>query len=183
MPARKKTPGTQQDRRPQRSRVTTLAVVRDSDKSDKPEIPPLPKAEGGLLVTTKEAWLAFWTGPTAPVAEQVDRVITERWILAYDEWRRALNAVRKARLVKGSKGQPVMNPLADWAASREAAMRLAEKEMGVGLKSRADLGVSIGQAQLTAEELNRMTEESDGDQEDVIDADEAELLEGFEEAR
>lgn len=139
--------------------------------------PPPPVVAGGLLKGSALAWKAFWASSPAAVTDEVDLVLAERWILAYDEYRRALNAVRRRRLVEGSTGQPVLNPLATWVASREAAMHKAETQLGIGTKARIDLGISVGQARLTAEQLNRMTEESDAD--DGNDAEEAELLSEF----
>ena len=176
MPARKKSPGTQQDRRPQRARVTSMSIV----PADETKVPSLPVVAGGLLKATGQAWTAFWRSAPAAATEDVDLVLAERWILAYDEYRRALNAVRRRRLVEGSTGQPVLNPLASWVASREAAMHKAEAQLGIGTKARIDLGISVGQARLTAEQLNRMTEENDAD--DVVDAEEAELLAEFDTA-
>lgn len=178
MPARKKPAGTQQDRRPQRPRVNPLAVVKAPPET---EIPLAPRPHGGLLVKSTAAWESFWLSCSAKAAEQVDRIVAERWILAYDEWHRALNAVRKARLVAGSMGQPVLNPLAAYAAGREAAMEKCERQLGIGPKFRADLGVTVGHAQLTAHELNALTEGGDGEVIDV-DPEEEDLLGEFEAA-
>lgn len=172
MPARKKTPGTQQGHRPKQA----MSLL----PTPEPKVPAPPAVAGGLLVSTRQAWEAFWRSAPAAATEDVDLVLAERWILAYDEYRRALNAVRRRRLVEGSTGQPVLNPLATWVASREAAMHKAEAQLGIGTKARIDLGISVGQARLTAEQLNRMTEENDAD--DVVDAEEAELLAEFDTA-
>jgi hypothetical protein len=178
MPAAKKPPGTQQDRRPQRPRVSQLAVVDGADRN----APPAPKAQGGLLKSSVEAWDSFWTSVGAGAAVDVDLVVAERWILARDEWQRALNAVRRCRLVKGSTGQPVLNPLTTWVASREAVMQKCEQQLGIGPKFRMDLGIAVGQARMTAAELNRMTEEPDGGSDEDTDAIEAEVLAEFGEA-
>lgn len=175
MPARKKPPGQQQDQRPQRARVTPLSVVGDVD------IPPLPAAAGGLLKASEQAWDTFWRSDAAKVANVVDRVVAERWILAYDEFRRSLNAFRRKRLVEGSTGQPALNPLAKWVANRELALHRAEAQLGIGTKARIDLGISVGQARMTAFELNRMTQEADDDH-GQPDSEEAELLADFDEA-
>lgn len=169
MPAHKKQPGTQQGHRS----VATVSLL----PANETKVPPAPEVAAGLLKASGLAWAAFWRSAPAAATEDVDMVLAERWILAYDEYRRALNAVRRKRLVEGSTGQPVLNPLASWVASREAAMHKAESQLGIGTKSRIDLGISVGQARLTAEQLNRMTEENDAD--DVVDADEAELLAEF----
>lgn len=181
MPARKKTPGTQQDRRPQRSRVTELAVVRP--ELDQVDVPPPPRPHGGLLKSSVEAWETFWASMLAGTTIDVDVVVAERWVLARDEWQRALNGIRRQRLVEGSTGQPVLNPLTSWVASREAVMEKCERQLGVGPKFRMDLGIAVGQARMTAAELNRMTEEQDASvHEAEIDAEDAELLAEFDSA-
>lgn len=90
-----------------------------------------------------------------------------------------MNAFRRKRLVEGSTGQPVLNPLATWVASREAAMHKAEAQLGIGTKARVDLGISVGQAKLTAAQLNRMAEEDESAHGDDHDSAEAELLDEF----
>lgn len=183
MPARKKPAGQQQDQRPQRPRVTTLAVVQPAaPAAPESKVPPLPVVAGGILKASEQAWLAFWESQAAKAAEQVDRIVAERWILAYDEYRRALNAFRRNRLTTGSTGQLVLNPLSTWVASREAAMHKAEAQLGIGTKSRADLGISVGQAHMTAHQLNALTQEDDHADEVEVDAEEAELLEEFTQA-
>jgi P27 family predicted phage terminase small subunit len=183
VPARKGPPGTQQDRRPQRPRVTALQIAKAQPSIPGAEdCPALPIVAGGLLKATEQAWVAFWTSQAAKAAEQVDRIVAERWILAYDEYRRAMNAFRRQRLTTGSTGQLVLNPLSTWVASREAAMHKAEAQLGIGTKSRADLGISVGQAHMTAHQLNALTQENDHADEAEVDAEEVELLEEFEQA-
>ena len=173
----KKPAGTTQARgAPRRPPITLAPVPADSPAT----APPLPNPPGGLLAATKARWADFWSSPSAQATENVDLVVAERWLLAYDEHRRALNAFRRKRLVEGSTGQPVLNPLATWVASREAAMHKAEAQLGIGTKARVDLGISVGQAKLTAAQLNRMAEEDDdlGPEDDAT----ATLLEEFDPA-
>lgn len=179
MPARKKQPGTQQDRRPQRARVGQLAVV---DGGQGRSVPPPPKTHGGLLKSSVDAWESFWDSVGAGAAVDVDLVVAERWILARDEWQRSLNGIRRRRLVEGSTGQPVLNPLTSWVASREAVMQKCEQQLGIGPKFRMDLGIAVGQARMTAAELNRMTEESDAAGDEDTDTIEAEVLAEFDQA-
>lgn len=176
MPAKRKAPGARQVDRPQRR--AELGVVRVLPSSGGGDVPAPPE---GLLRSSRDRWAEFWAGPVSKVGEPIDRVLVERWILAHDEWLRAVAAVREARVVKGSTGQPVLNPLAAWVRSREDMMRTCEVQLGIGLKSRADLGITMGQARMTAAELNRMTEEDVGDEDrgEVIDVEEVEVLGEF----
>ena len=120
--------------------------------------PKLPARPGKMkyLAATVEAWAALWAEPQAQHLNGVQKVVALRWIVAFDEWQRALNVVVEAPLVAGSQGQPVANPLMGWVTSREAEMEKCEKQLGVGLRNKADLGLTIGQAKLTAQQLIEM---------------------------
>lgn len=79
-----------------------------------------------------------------------------------------MRGYRKERVVVGSTGQPTMSPLFKVAQSLEAQIEALERQLGIGAKNRADLGIATGNAALTIAELNRMTEESDDDSDETI---------------
>lgn len=161
------------------TRTTPLVLVPRTD-TDKITIPPLPTGAGPILAATRDKWKSFWSSVIASGLDEVDFPIVERWILAYDEWRRALVAFRQKRIVAGSTGQPTLNPLAAWVQSREAQLEKAERELAMGLKSRASLGLTMGLAKKTMAELNRMAEEDTSGavlEVEDLDAAEAEILE------
>ena len=170
MPARKKPTGARQGHR--RTDGVTVLPRRDDQR-----VPPVPTVQGGLLKSFQDACAAFWRSVSAQAADDVDSVVAERWIVARDEWQRCMNAMRRSRVVEGSTGQPALNPLATWIATREGEMTRCERQLGIGSKFRVDLGISYGQARLNAGELNRMTAESADPAAD--DPAEAELLEDF----
>ncbi|MDP8931103.1 MAG: phage terminase small subunit P27 family [Actinomycetota bacterium] len=115
-----------------------------------------PQAPAGLLKATRDEWEAYWASPVSQAAEDVDVAALERLFTYRDEWRRATRAVRKAgRLTAGSKGQPRLNPLVDYVVRLEGMVRALETEVGLTPMSRARLGLTVGQAQLNLEELNR----------------------------
>jgi P27 family predicted phage terminase small subunit len=187
MPAKKKAPGTRIDNRAsrQRTHLTAAPELPAETGQDLAEI-EVPKPPSGLLAASRDQWQIYWASRLArpELLKEVDQVVVERWIFAYDEWKRAINAVRKNRLVKGSTGQPVANPLMGWAQSREKEMNSCQAELGIGPKSRSSLGLAVGQELLTAAELNKMAEEdpddgSQPDQPDAIEVDGKEILEGF----
>lgn len=159
MPARKKPAGTQQGHRAGGRGAGSPLVLVPRPDADAVEIPDLPAGAGPILAATRDKWTAFWSSTVATGLNEVDFPIVERWILAYDEWRRALNAFRRKRIVAGSTGQPTLNPLGAWVQSREAQLEKAERELAMGLKSRATLGLTMGLAQKTMADLNRMAEE------------------------
>lgn len=119
-------------------------------------MPALPPNQDAYLDTTVEAWRALWAEPQAKHLNGVQRVMAQRWIWAFEEWQRAHSQVVTAPLVNGSKGQPVAHPLMAWVTSREVEMEKCERQLGIGLRNKADLGLTTAQAQLTAQQLNEM---------------------------
>lgn len=128
-----------------------LSVVKPVEPKEHPSAP------GGLQSMALEAWDAVWLMPQASAFEGAHRLVLVRWVKALDAWSRALTVVEAEPLVEGSQGQPVANPLMAWVASREIEMEKCERQLGVGLRNAADLGISVGQAKLTAAQLNAMT--------------------------
>jgi hypothetical protein len=91
--------------------------------------PPAPPK--GLLASSLQLWDAYWDSQVAGVAKTSDLGGLYRWIQNVDEWTRAMNSLRRKRTSKGSMGQPVLNPLAGYLASRETAIREAEDRYGM----------------------------------------------------
>jgi P27 family predicted phage terminase small subunit len=124
------------------------------------EKPDPPKCPVGLLATSRKIWRELFASPLARAIDvQADLFKLTRWIGAVDEYQRCAAVFRKARLVKGSTGQPVLNPLSGYLVNLEATITRIETEFGMGPLSRMRLGIATGQAALTAEELNRRLDE------------------------
>ncbi len=142
-------------------------------KVDPAEKAVIPKPPAGLLKKTRERWEAYWLSPVSKAVDPgADGGRLERWIRAVDEWHRVGETFRGSRIVKGSMGQPVLNPLATYLATLETTIARAEQELGLTPMARAKLGIVIGQEALTAEALNRSlsrNDERDAEQ-DAIDA-------------
>lgn len=122
------------------------------------EVPALPPHQSGgeYLSTSVAAWHALWAEPQSTHLSGSQMVVPYRWIWAFEALQRALAAVSEAPLVNGSKGQPVGHPLMSWVASREVQMEKCERQLGIGLRNKADLGLTTAQARLTAQQLNEM---------------------------
>jgi hypothetical protein len=127
--------------------------------------------------------VAFWQSSVAQAQEPVDLIVAQRWIVALDEWAKAIEVMRDDPLVSGSMGQLVLNPMAKWAASREAELHRLEQQLGIGLRHRSDLGVAVGNARLTAHDLiQRMQELAEGaTDDDTSTEDEEDILAEFDE--
>ena len=88
-----------------------------------------PKPPVGLLKASRDRWRLFWESPAAQAVNlESDLPRLTRWIQAADEYDRAARTVREARLVKGSMGQPVLNPLVAYLVHLEGLIARAEAE-------------------------------------------------------
>jgi P27 family predicted phage terminase small subunit len=91
-----------------------------------------PKPPTGLLPASRVRWRQFWDSPSAAlVNSDSDLPRLERWIRSADEYERAAKIVRDARLVKGSMGQPTLNPLVGYLVHLEGIITRAETEFGM----------------------------------------------------
>lgn len=123
-----------------------------------PAIPvahPAPPAD--LLPETVARWDEFWQSDVARAVDRTAHMGALRdWIEAVDERARVMPILRENRLVEGSQGQPVLNPLASYLQQREAVIARAEAQFGMTPGAMARLGLTVGQAKLTAATLNAM---------------------------
>jgi P27 family predicted phage terminase small subunit len=91
-----------------------------------------PKPPAGLLKPSRDRWAQFWESQAAAVVDlDSDMPRLVRWIQAADEYDRAAKVVRQTRLVKGSMGQPVLNPLIAYLIHLDTLISRAETEFGM----------------------------------------------------
>ncbi|MBA2686896.1 MAG: P27 family phage terminase small subunit [Gemmatimonadaceae bacterium] len=108
----------------------------------------------GILKKTADRWAAFWDSPVARAADPItDLPAIARLFQAYDELERVGPAFRKARIVEGSTGQPTLNPLAKYIATLTTEITALEDRFGLTPKSRLALGIAIGQAKASLNDL------------------------------
>ena len=103
-----------------------------------------PKPPVGLLRPSRDRWRRFWESPAAQavsVESDLPRLI--RWIQATDEYDRAATVVRQSRLVKGSMGQPVLNPLVAYLIHLDGLISKAEGEFGMTPMARQRLKLDL----------------------------------------
>jgi P27 family predicted phage terminase small subunit len=111
--------------------------------ADQPPTPPT-----GLLKASRDRWKAFWasqSGQAVDCSSDLPRLV--RWAQATDEYDRVAKVVKGARLVKGSMGQPVLNPLVAYLAHLEAVIAKAEADFGMTPMARLRLKVDKPVAQ------------------------------------
>lgn len=158
------------DRRQRRNKRPALTVVHGI----KPRRVPAPPVPDGLLVATRKLWTRYWAAPISRIVEASDEPAIVRLFRLYDERDRAYRGIRKrGRLVVGSQGQEVLNPLAKYIAQCDAEIRSLEDRFGLSAKARLQLGITFGEAQKTLEDLNRDLDVDDDDRDPRLEADEA----------
>jgi P27 family predicted phage terminase small subunit len=139
------------DRR-QRRNHGAVVVLRAADA--------VPEAPAGLLRSTVTRWATFWQSELARATRQPHLPMVERLFTLYDERERSFRVVKRdGRLVMGSQGQPVQNPLLRYIATCDAEIRQLEDRLGLSPKGMAALGTAFAGAQKSLDDLNRDHEE------------------------
>lgn len=134
-------PGRKPADRRQRRNADGLGVVEAAPVV----VPPAP---AGLLKTTRARWDELWGSPMAAALQlAADRSAIERLFVLYDELERATRMYRKARMVKGSMGQPVLNPAAKLMTQLGAEVRQLEDRFGLTPKARVNMGAPAAESQ------------------------------------
>jgi P27 family predicted phage terminase small subunit len=123
-----------------------------------------PAPPAGLLKATREAWSAFWSSPLAPmVVPATDLPALERLFTLRDERARALRGYRARRLVVTDSGV-ALNPLLRVLKQLDAEIRQLEDRFGLSPIARLRLGVALGEAARSLEELLDDDDDDDPDQ-------------------
>lgn len=133
--------------------------------------PACPARLAGLapLGSTVEAWDRLWRSDVVSVVDLgSDMEAVVRWASLLDERERALRAFRRKRLVEGSQGQAVLNPLWNVVRGCDGELRALEDRIGLSPKARLQLGITYAEAGKSLDELNRLMDE-EGDADDVDD--------------
>ena len=124
----------------------------DIESYKKREIPQL---AGRTLKSTKIWWNDFWTSDLSSAIDiKSDLPVIQRLASLMDERERIYKQAKKERLVTGSQGQVVLNPLYHALLKIDAEIRNLEDRIGLNPKARVQLGISIGQAKKTLDDLN-----------------------------
>ncbi len=156
-----KPPGDRQGHRDHT--VVELSSARSAGKP--PEPPPR------LLKVTRDAWAAYWSSPVAAVVDRVsDLPAIRRLFTLYDERERCLRSGRAGRLVPGSQGQPVVNPLYKHMSTLDAEARMLEDRLGLTPASRLRLGVALVEAADKWARLTSVDDPPDDDDDPRTDA-------------
>jgi hypothetical protein len=108
-----------------------------------------------LLKATREDWVEFWRSPLGSLAVPADIPAVRRLFTLYDERTRAYNGYRRKRLVLGGNKQQALNPLLAAMGMLDKEIRALEDRFGLTPMARLRLGVALGEAARSLEDLNR----------------------------
>ena len=120
----------------------------------------IPQLKGRYLKNTKLWWDDFWNSDLASAIDiKSDGQVIYRLATLIDERERIYKQAKKDRLVIGSQGQAVINPLYSALLKVDAEIRQLEDRIGMSHKSMISLVISIGQAKKSLADLNAQLEE------------------------
>ena len=153
--------------RRQRRNKTPELVVQDGGGNAL-----LPPASRYWLKQTRDAWADYWGSALAQIVEEdTDGPAIRRLFNLNDERERAYRGYRQDRLVIGSQGQRVINPLARVMSALDAEIRQLEDRLGLTPKARLQLGITYGEAAKSLEALNSALGGDDGDDDETKEED------------
>jgi hypothetical protein len=145
-----------------------LAVVPQADPEAQFAIPEPPP---GLLARSRVKWDQFWSSPLVRViVPDLDLDTIETLFRLRDERDRAFRVGNRQRLVDGSAGQSVINPLLTYGLAVQKEIRAIEMTLGANPKGRLVLGVLLGDAARNIDDQNRELD-NDADLDSLLDSD------------
>lgn len=129
-----------------------LAVVQAQVMT---QIGDIPELGAPVRPETEEAWRDLWEDPLSAAYVPTDLPALRRLFALYDERARAYEGYSNERLMPGSQGQPVLNPLFKVVQACDAEIRQLEDRFGLSPTARTRLGIAMGEAKKTLDDLNR----------------------------
>lgn len=122
-----------------------------------------PMAPAGLLKATRDDWAEFWRSPLGSLVVPADYPAVRRLFTLYDERSRAYKGYRQERLVLGGNKQQALNPLLAAMGMLDKEIRALEDRFGLTPMARLRLGVALGEAAKSLDELNRSLDADEPD--------------------
>ena len=136
--------------------------------SERVEAPDLPD---GLCAEATLEWESYWSDAVSRAPTPADRDMLLRWITSVNRYWVTTRSADERPLLEGSQGQQVPNPLYKIAERALGAVERCERQLGIGAKNRADLGLAIVSEQRSLAEMNaRYEETAGGDSDDSEDS-------------
>lgn len=133
-------------------------------------VPECPKLAGRQMsVGVREAWEQFWSSDIAGLVLDADRVALIRLFECYELRARMMRAYMRAPFSTGSTGQMVVHPASKEVASLDARIAGLEQDFGITPASRLKLGVVLGAAAKSLEEMNSGFDDEPSEADDRYD--------------
>lgn len=120
---------------------------------------PIPVPPPELKPIVIELWNRLWSSPVGRVWDpDMDASMVERYARNLHHWHNAQDdlAILEDVISHGSQGQPVLHPLTQYIVQLEQRLGQMEDKLGLSPMSRARLGLTIAEGELTAAQLNEM---------------------------
>ncbi len=114
-----------------------------------------------------DAWATFWTSDLAGMVVRTDMSALVRLWRLYDQRDYFEAEFLACPMSKGSTHQDILHPYAKLIATIDARIDKLEAQFGIGPKSRMDLGVQLGAARKSLDDMSKIDHPSTGD----VDAD------------
>jgi phage terminase small subunit len=114
-----------------------------------------PEADPQWLAEIRYDWEAFWVSAVARHMDPIHVPALKRLFTYRSQWLELKHEVEKAdtNLVKGSTGNMVLNPLIRAMRDTETQINVLETQFGMTLKSATQLGIELGTAALTWQQV------------------------------
>ena len=133
----------------------TLTLVPSQD------ISPVPALPRSYAASVRKAWRDYWRSPISKVVKVGGgEAALVHWAWCMNELAKVLPVLSAAPVIDGPGRSVVLNPLAQYAQHLRTAIARVEIEFGMTPLARERLGLAIGEARLTAQELNRRLTQS-----------------------
>lgn len=157
-------------RRPTPRALPALRAVRDSEGNAlDPSVPPVPS---NLSDKSKQAWVKLWSSPIARVlVPELDGDTIEILLRLRDERDTEFRMGKRQRIVMGSQGQPVINPALANAVQIQKEIRTIEASLGLNPNARLKLGILLGEASRSINDVNEAFEDGEIGDVDLDDDD------------
>ena len=127
--------------------------------------PDAPKPPKGMLPVTRQAWVEYWDSPVARAADGVDLPVIIRLFQYRDELTRLSKAWNKlepaAMWPLSASGVPGHHPMRARMEKLEVSVLNLEDQLGLTPKARARLGIELGNAELTWNQVREVSDYAD----------------------
>lgn len=134
----------------------------------------VPEPPNALSDRSREAWIKLWSSPIARVMlPQLDEDTLTMLLRMRDERDTEFRMGKRQRVVRGSQGQPVINPMIAHAMVLQKEIRALEDRLGLNPAARLRLGILLGDATRSIADVNEEFEQGEFSDVDLTDDDDA----------